>query len=41
MLVNINFQTCHLIGWQLSKAMLKSHVRKSLLTTTEFNIDSS
>ena len=39
MLVNKNFQTWHMIGWQHSHQPIKSHVRKSLLTNMEFNMD--
>ena len=39
MLVNKDFQTRHLIGWQHSRQPIKSHVRKSLLANMEFNID--
>ena len=36
MLVNRDFQTWHLIGWQHSRQPIRSHVRKSLLTNMEF-----
>ena len=39
MLVNKDFQTWHLIGWQHSRQPIRSHVRKSLLTNMEFNMD--
>ena len=39
MLINKDFQTWHLIGWQHSRQPIRSHARKSLLTTMEFNID--
>ena len=39
MLVNIDFQTSHLIGWQHCRQPIRSHVRKSLLTNMEFNMD--
>ena len=35
MLVNKDFQTWHLIGWQHSHQPIRSHVRKSLLTNME------
>ena len=37
MLVNSDFQTWHLIGWQHSRQPIRSHVRKYLLTNMEFN----
>ena len=33
------FQTWHLIGWQHSCQPIRSHVRKSMLTNMEFNMD--
>ena len=39
MLINKEFQTWHLIGWQQSRQPIRSHVRKPLLTYMEFNID--
>ena len=39
MLVNKDFQTWHLIGWQHSRQPIKSHIRKPLLTDMEFNMD--
>ena len=39
MVVNKDFQTWHLIGWQHSHQPIRSHVRKSLLTSMEFNMD--
>ena len=39
MLANKDFQTQHLIGWQHIHQGIKSHVRKSLLTNMEFNMD--
>ena len=39
MVVNKYFQTWHLIGWQHSRQPIRSHVRKSLLTSMEFNMD--
>ena len=39
MLVNKDLPTCHLIGWQHSCQPIGSHVRKSLFTNMEFNID--
>ena len=39
MLFNKDFQTWHLIGWQHSRQPIRSHVRKSLLTNMEFNMD--
>ena len=39
MLVKKDFQTCHLIGWQHSRQPIRSHVKKSLLTNMEFNMD--
>ena len=41
MSVNKDFQTWHLIGWQHSCQPIRSHVRKSLLTNMEFNMDFS
>ena len=38
MLVNKDFQTWHLIGWQHSRQPIRSHVRKALLTNMEFNM---
>ena len=38
-LVNNDFQTWHLIGWQHNRQPIRSHVRKSLLTNMEFNMD--
>ena len=38
---NKDFQTWHLIGWQHNRQPIRSHVRKSLLTNVEFNIDFS
>ena len=34
-----DFQTWHLIGWQHHRQPIRSHVRKSLLTNIEFNMD--
>ena len=39
MLDNKDFTTWHLIGWQHSHQPIRSHVRKSLLTNMEFNMD--
>ena len=39
MLVNIDFQTWQLIGWQHSRQPIRGHVRKSLYTNMEFNMD--
>ena len=39
MLVTNDFQTWHLIGWQHNRQPIGSQVRKSLLTSTEFNMD--
>ena len=39
MLVNKDFQTWHLIGWQHSRQPIRSHVRTSLLTSIEWNMD--
>ena len=39
MLINKDFQTWHLIGWQHSRRSIRSQVRKSLLTNMEFNMD--
>ena len=39
LLVNKDFHTWHLIGWQHSPQLIRSHVRKPLLTNMEFNID--
>ena len=39
MLVNKDYQTCHLNGWQHSHQPIRNHVRKSLLTNMEFNMD--
>ena len=39
MLVNKDFQTWYLIGWQHSRQPIKSHVRKSFLTNAEFDMD--
>ena len=36
---NKDFQTWHLIGLQHSRQPIRSHVRKSLLTNMEFNMD--
>ena len=39
MLLNIDFQTWNLIGWQHNRQPISSHVRKSLLTSMDFNMD--
>ena len=39
LLVNKDFQTWHLIGWQRSRQPIRSHVRKSLSTDMNFNMD--
>ena len=39
LLVNKDFQTWHLIGWQQSCQPIRCHVRKSLLINMEFNMD--
>ena len=39
MLLHKDFQTWHLIGWQHSRQPIRSHVKKSLLTNIEFNMD--
>ena len=39
MLANKDFQTWHLIGWKYSRQPNRSHVKKSLLTNMEFNMD--
>ena len=38
-LVNKDLQTWHLIGWQHGCQPIRSHVRKSVLTNMEFNMD--
>ena len=38
MLVNKDFQTWHLIGWQHSRQPIRSHVRKSLFTCLLSNL---
>ena len=37
MLVNKDFQTLHLIGWQHNRQPIRSHDWKALLSNTEFN----
>ena len=39
MLANKDFQTWHLIGWQYKRQPIRRHVKKSLLTNMDFNMD--
>ena len=39
MIVNKDFQTWHLTGWQKSRQPIRSYVIKALLTNMEFNLD--
>ena len=39
MLINKNFQTWLLIGWQHSRQPIRSHVRKFVLNNMDFNMD--
>ena len=38
-IANTDFQIWHLISWQHSCQPIRSHVRKSLLTNMDFNMD--
>ena len=40
MFVSKDVQTWHLIGWQHNRQPIRGHVRKSLLSNMEFNMDS-